>query len=222
MGNHSILNSKASDITASDSWVALITAELPDGLCAHEIHLSEFLHKTERLDVILPLKDVLAPTGILKETLDIIANHSSRLGLWADTATTTEQLDLLLSQLSASSEATDTDTKSASKPPNSAQPSLSALSKIDLIVLYTPLFADGRNFSLAKHLRLQGYEGEIRVAGAFGRDQITYLLRSGVDSFIIANEFMVDDIANAFKVLPSAYSGNDASQLPMFRVKESV
>lgn len=207
MGNHSILDSQAADITGHDPWVALKTSELPDGLAAHDIHLSELLHKTERLDIVLPLSDVLAPNGLLKEILDIIVSHSSRIGVWADTAATTEQLDSLLAQILSPKDQQGKDNT----------PLTSPITDIDLIVLYTPLFADGRNFSLAKHLRLQGYEGEIRVAGAFGRDQITYLLRSGVDSFIIANEFMVDDIANAFKVLPSAYSGNDASQLPMFR-----
>lgn len=197
MGNHSILDHNASNITADDTWHAIITPNLPDGIAAHQIHLSELLHKHERLDVILPLADVLAPTGLLKETLALIATRSSRVGVWADTSTLPEQLDTLLSL---------TQDKDAD-----------LLHALDLIVFHMPLFVDGRSFSLAKHLRLQGYQGEIRMAGDFGRDQIAYLLRSGVDSFIITNEQLSDDIQSAFVALPTAYSGSDASQLPMFR-----
>lgn len=197
MGNHSILDHNAVNITVNDTWQALAVAELPDGIAAAQIHLGELLHKQERLDIILPLKDVLAPTGLLKETLALVATRSSRIGVWADTSISTDQLDQLLAL---------TQDKDAE-----------LLAALDLVILYTPLFADGRNFSLAKHLRLQGYQGEIRVAGEFGRDQIAYLLRSGVDSFIIANEALSEDIQQAFMALPTAYNGSNASQLPMFR-----
>lgn len=210
MGNHSILDHQAINITAKDTWQALVTHDLPDGIAVKQIHLSELLHKSERLDVILPLSDLLTPSGLLKQTLELIATRTSRLGVWADTSTTIEQLDQLLASIS-DSENSDT------APPNSNNLLASLLTSVDLVVIHTPLFADGRNFSLAKHLRLQGYQGEIRVTGDFGRDQIAYLLRSGVDSFVIANEWLAEDIQSAFSVLPSAYNGNDAGQLPMFR-----
>ena len=213
MGNHSILNSDAVNISAEDTWQALVVPKLPDGIAVTEIHLSELLNKTERLDIILPLTEVLAPSGLLQETLALIANRTSRIGLWADTSTTTEQLDILLGLITGGNTGTNTGTNKDT----ADEGHLSLLRALDLIVLYTPLFADGRNFSLAKHLRLQGYQGEIRVAGEFGRDQIAYLRRSGIDSFVIANEYLAADIATAFSVLPTAYSGNDANQLPMFR-----
>lgn len=211
MGNHSILNSDAVNISAEDTWQALVVPNLPDGIAVTEIHLSELLNKTERLDIILPLTEVLAPSGLVQETLALIANRTSKIGLWADTSTTTDQLDSLLGLITGSNSSTDT------KKDTADENHISLLRALDLIVLYTPLFADGRNFSLAKHLRLQGYQGEIRVAGEFGRDQIAYLRRSGIDSFVIANEYLAADIATAFSVLPTAYSGNDANQLPMFR-----
>ncbi|WP_131668957.1 DUF934 domain-containing protein [Psychrobacter pygoscelis] len=211
MGNHSILNSDAVNISAEDTWQALVVPNLPDGIAVAEIHLSELLNKTERLDIILPLTEVLAPSGLVQETLALIGNRTSKIGLWADTSTTTDQLDSLLGLITGSNSSTDT------KKDTADENHISLLRALDLIVLYTPLFADGRNFSLAKHLRLQGYQGEIRVAGEFGRDQIAYLRRSGIDSFVIANEYLAADIATAFSVLPTAYSGNDANQLPMFR-----
>ena len=197
MGNHSILDAQAKDITAEDSWYALFTSELPDGVASKTIHLSELLHKSERLDVILPLSDILSPQGLLTEVLALIANHTSRVGLWADTSISTEQLDELLAACQDSDR--------------------SLLNALDLIVLYQPGFADGRSFSQARHLRQKGFKGEIRITGHFGRDQIVYLQRAGVDSFVIGEENLTDDIHTAFSFLPSSYDGSVSSQLPMFR-----
>ena len=197
MGNHSILDAQAKDITVDDSWQALYTAELPDGIATKTIHLSELLHKSERLDVVLPLSDILFSKGILTEVLELIANYTSRLGLWADTDVSTEQLDELLAAYQDGER--------------------SLLNALDLVVLYQPKFADGRSFSQARHLRQKGFEGEIRVTGHFGRDQIVYLKRAGVDSFVISAENLTEDIKAAFSVLPSSYDGSVASQLPMFR-----
>lgn len=197
MANHIILDSKAVDITADDTWLALQIAELPDGISTHEITLSELLHKEERLDVILPLTDVLSPTGLLTEALSLIATRTSRIGVWADTSISEAELDILL-----------TATKDKDR---------TLLHALDLIVFYMPLFADGRSFSQAKYLRLQGYTGEIRVAGAFGQDQVAYLLRSGVDSFSMREDEVSEDIAFSFSALPSAYSGDDVNALPMFK-----
>ena len=197
MGNYHILNEEATSITAEDSWYAIETAELPEPVSNKSLQLSELLHKEERLDVILPLTGVIAPTGLLNELLDIITARASRMGLWADTSVSTEQLDQLLQAC-----------KDAERP---------LLHNLDLIVLYQPSFADGRSFSQARHLRQQGFEGEIRISGDFGRDQIAYLKRAGVNSFVIPDEKLTDDIVSAFHALPSSYDGSVASQLPMFR-----
>jgi uncharacterized protein (DUF934 family) len=211
MGNHNILDREGIDITNEDNWYALHTTELPDGIAVATVELSELLNRNERLDVVLPLNEVLTAAGVLQETLAIIAQHSSRIGLWTDTTTTTEQLDTLL-KLQQQATAASEDNELANK---------TLVRALDLIVIYTPLFTDGRGFSLARHLRLEGYTGEIRMAGAFGRDQIPYLMRSGVDTFAIAHENMVDDIQTAFYALPTAYSGDDASRLPMFRTAQA-
>lgn len=211
MGNHNILDREGIDITNEDTWYALHTSELPDGIAVATVHLDELLHRNERLDVVLPLTEVLTAQGVLQETFGLITQRSSRIGLWADTATTTEQLDALLKLQQTANEANDEEEPA----------STSLVRALDLIVIYTPLFTDGRGFSLARHLRLEGYTGEIRMAGAFGRDQIPYLMRSGVDTFAIAHENMVDDIQTAFYALPTAYSGDDASRLPMFRTAQA-
>ncbi|WP_296404978.1 DUF934 domain-containing protein [Psychrobacter sp.] len=197
MGNYHILNNEAEHLTVTDTWYAVHTEELPSSISIKSIHLSELLHKEERLDLILPLSEVIEPKGLLSELLSFIALRSSRLGVWADTNVSTDQIDILLKV-----------TKDANYP---------LVNNLDLIVLYQPSFVDGRSFSQARHLRQQGFEGEIRIAGHFGRDQIAYLKRAGVDSFIIADENLGDDIVNAFNALPSSYDGVVADQLPMFR-----
>lgn len=195
MGNHYILNHQGIDISGNDTWQALSTDQLPDGIALRHISLLEVLHKQEKLEVIVPLTDLLdakgaLASGLLQEVYALLTEHTSRLGIWLTTDTDTDILADLSEFLSGQA----------------------------LIVLHVPLFADGRNFSFAKTLRQLGYTGEIRVAGKFGRDQIAYLLRVGVDSFVL-NEHDAQpdsDIMQAFTALASSYGGQDASALPMF------
>lgn len=193
MANHHILNCQGTDISGSDTWQALVTESLPDGIALNEISLLELLHKQEKDDVLVPLADLLDAKGalaggLLHEVYELLLQHSSRLGVWITTNTDTDALagltEFLLSQA--------------------------------LIVLHVPLFADGRDFSFAQTLRQLGYEGEIRVAGAFGRDQIAYLLRVGVDSFVLNEHDIQHNISQAFTALASSYDGRDAAALPMF------
>lgn len=197
MANHHILTSQGVDVSSEDTWYALTTAELPDGITLNDISLLELLHKPEKLDVLLPLTDLLDAKnrlagGLMQELYQLIAQHSSRLGIWLTSNTDADALaglsEFLLTQT--------------------------------LIVIYVPLFADGRDFSFVQTLRQLGYQGEIRIAGAFGRDQIAYLLRVGADSFVI-NEHDVQngshsDISQAFTALASSYNGQNVSALPMF------
>ena len=85
-------------------------------------------------------------------------------------------------------------------------------------MIHVPAFTDGRGFSYAQTLRQMGYQGEIRMAGKFGRDQIAYLLRAGADSFVIsAHELHSSaDISQACNALASSYDGRNAADLPMF------
>ncbi|WP_348548412.1 DUF934 domain-containing protein [Psychrobacter sp. KFRI-CH2-11] len=195
MANHHILDSSGVDISAQDSWHALAADTLPDGIASIELTLLELLQKQEKPDVLVPLADLLdgsgaMATGLVKEVYDLIAQHSSRTGLWVTADSDTEALTAL-SEL---------------------------LLKQTLIVIHVPKFADGRGFSFAQTLRQLAYQGEIRVAGAFGRDQIAYLLRVGVDSFVLSEHDLQSDfdISQAFTALASSYDGRNAAALPMF------
>ena len=193
MGNHHVLNSIGLDISAKDNWYALNTAELPDGIALTHVTLLELLHKQEKLNVIVPLTDLLDANGKLAgglshEVYELLAHHTSRLGIWLTADTDADALAGLSEFLLAQS----------------------------LIVIHVPLFVDGRDFSFAQTLRQLGYEGEIRIAGKFGRDQIAYLLRVGADSFVLCEHDVKSDISQAFTALASSYDGQDASKLPMF------
>ena len=195
MGNHHVLNSKGIDISQNDTWLALNTNELPDGIALSYISLLELLHKQEKLEIVLPLTDLLDAKGkiaggLLQQLHELLTEHASRVGVWVtsddDTDTLVGLSEFLLQQ--------------------------------DLIVIHIPVFTDGRGFSYAQTLRQIGYEGEIRMAGKFGRDQIAYLLRAGADSFVISEHDLqsISDISQAFNALASSYDGRDASAVPMF------
>ncbi len=197
MANHHIFNAQGEDISESDSWLALQVTSLPEGVALDDITLIEVINQQEKHDVILPLFDMLTAEStdhnesLLTEVVNLIRQHSSRLGVWVDAselATHIDQLADLKAQLLAQ----------------------------DLIVIVVPAFADGRNFSVIQSLRQLGFEGEIRVAGAFGRDQIAYLLRVGTDSFVIKEHDAKTDLSQAFSALASAHSGKSAASLPLF------
>ena len=195
MGNHHLFNSEAIDISQNDHWLALSTNELPDGIALTHISLLELLQKQEKLDVLLPLSDLLDTKGniaggLLQQVRELLSEHASRFGVWvtsdSDTDVLTRIPEFLLQQ--------------------------------DLIVIHVPAFTDGRGFSFAQTLRQIGYDGEIRMAGKFGRDQIAYLLRAGADSFVINEHDLqsISDISQAFNALASSYDGRNAADLPMF------
>ena len=55
------------------------------------------------------------------------------------------------------------------------------------LVISVSSFADGRAFSLAKRLRLLGYEGRIRLKGDLLPDQYGMARRSGIDDIEISD-----------------------------------
>ena len=195
MGNHHLFNSNGIDISQNDHWLALSTNELPDGIALTHISLLELLQKQEKLEVLLPLSDLLDTKGniaggLLQQVYELLSEHTSRFGVWVTSDSDTEVLtripEFLLQQ--------------------------------DLIVIHVPAFTDGRGFSFAQTLRQLGYQGEIRMAGKFGRDQIAYLLRAGADSFVISEHDLhsISDISQAFNALASSYDGRNSADLPMF------
>lgn len=70
-------------------------------------------------------------------------------------------------------------------PADSVDGIVNHLAKIDLVELHFPDLADGRLFSLAWLLRNRyKYKGEIRATGNYLPEQVFYLSRVGVNSFM--------------------------------------
>lgn len=62
------------------------------------------------------------------------------------------------------------------------------LADIDMIRVDFPSSADGRGFTIARRLRLMGYEGRLRAQGHVIADQYAMARRSGFDEVEISNE----------------------------------
>ncbi|NNJ66514.1 MAG: DUF934 domain-containing protein, partial [Boseongicola sp.] len=58
---------------------------------------------------------------------------------------------------------------------------LDRLQSIDLIRVDFPSFADGRGFTIARRLRLMGFQGRLRASGYVIADQYAMARRSGFD-----------------------------------------
>jgi len=72
------------------------------------------------------------------------------------------------------------------------------LHRFDLIALEFAKFTDGRAYSQARLLRERhGFTGELRAVGEVLRDQLTYMLRCGFDSFSVATERQAQTILDA-------------------------
>ena len=62
------------------------------------------------------------------------------------------------------------------------------LNDIDLIRVDFPSFADGRGFTIARRLRLMGYQGRLRARGHVISDQYAMARRSGFDEVEIDDD----------------------------------
>ena len=60
-----------------------------------------------------------------------------------------------------------------------------ALDSVDLIRIDFPSFADGRGFTIARRLRLIGFDGRLRAKGHVIADQYALARRSGFDEIEI-------------------------------------
>ncbi|GFE64034.1 DUF934 domain-containing protein [Litoreibacter roseus] len=67
--------------------------------------------------------------------------------------------------------------------PSDADPNTlsNRLAEIDMIRIDFPSFADGRGFTIARRLRLMGFEGRLRAKGHVIADQYAMARRSGFD-----------------------------------------
>jgi uncharacterized protein (DUF934 family) len=77
------------------------------------------------------------------------------------------------------------------------------LDSLAVVALEFPVFSDGRAFSTARILRERyGYTGELRAVGDVLCEQLSFMLRSGFDTFAMASEKAVEE----FKAVMSEVS----------------
>jgi uncharacterized protein (DUF934 family) len=79
------------------------------------------------------------------------------------------------------------------------------LSQLGIIVLAFPAFTDGRAYSLARGLRLDGYRGELRAEGNLLPDQLQYMRQVGFDSFEVSDRFPLQSWQAAANQMSLAY-----------------
>lgn len=83
---------------------------------------------------------------------------------------------------------------------------LSSIGTFKLIVVQVPVFTDGRVFSLIRRLREQAsYGGEIRARGGYLTDQLHFLKRCGVDSFVLGDQDDLEDVKKLLSPFSHAY-----------------
>ena len=79
------------------------------------------------------------------------------------------------------------------------------ISRLALIILTFPSFTDGRAYSLARGLRLDGYRGELRAEGNLLPDQLQYMRQVGFDSFEVSDRFPLQSWQAAANHMSLAY-----------------
>ncbi|MEW2911683.1 DUF934 domain-containing protein [Leisingera sp. JC11] len=63
-----------------------------------------------------------------------------------------------------------------------------SLDGVELVRVQFPSFADGRGFTLARQLRLKGFEGRLRAFGHVIADQYAMARRSGFDEVELSDD----------------------------------
>ena len=79
-------------------------------------------------------------------------------------------------------------------------------------------FADGRSFTQARTLRERySFEGGIRALGSFIQDQLTYLVRCGVNEFCIDDAVNMDSFIESLHDFTEFYQASATEEKPLFR-----
>ena len=90
------------------------------------------------------------------------------------------------------------------------------LPRLALVVLNFPIFNDGRSFSLARQLRLEGFAGEIRATGHLIPDLVQFMLQVGFDAFEVGERFNSDLWTNGLKRMSLTYQhGLEDAKTPL-------
>ncbi len=92
--------------------------------------------------------------------------------------------------------------------------------QFDLIALDFPVHTDGRNYSNARLLRDRyQYQGDLRAVGDVMRDQMFYMHRCGISSFLVREDKDINDALKAFDDFSISYQTAADGRQPVFRMR---
>ena len=92
------------------------------------------------------------------------------------------------------------------------------IERIPLIAILFENFMDGRGFSLARILREQyDFQGEIRAIGSPIRDQLTYMVKCGFNSFDLADHYDPEEALASLADFSESYQTSVEQETPLFR-----
>ena len=92
------------------------------------------------------------------------------------------------------------------------------LTKMPVIAVVFPKFADGRGFSIARLLRERyDYQGEIRAIGNIIRDQLYLLQRCGFNGFELEAGIDLTEAAKSLQDFSDAYQVAVDQPVPLFK-----
>ncbi len=92
------------------------------------------------------------------------------------------------------------------------------LPQLAMIVVYFPVFTDGRGYSVARLLRDRyGYQGDIRAQGDVLHDQLFYMSQVGFSSFELAEPTNLPDALRAFNDFSNNYQTTAVQPDPLYR-----
>ncbi|MDO9419916.1 MAG: DUF934 domain-containing protein [Herminiimonas sp.] len=92
------------------------------------------------------------------------------------------------------------------------------VTKLSMIAIDFPKFADGRGYSIAYNLRARyDYTGELRAVGDVLRDQLFYMQRVGFNSFAVRADRDVNDALKGLSDFSESYQQSWDKKTPLFR-----
>lgn len=112
--------------------------------------------------------------------------------------------------------------------PNNTVPSslASVQDQLDLISIDFPIFKDGRGFSLARMLRVQGFKGTLRANGKITPDQFHFALRCGFDEVELSEEQAarqpIEQWLRAPQLFSVRYQDDRDGIVPIFRQRRAA
>jgi uncharacterized protein (DUF934 family) len=92
------------------------------------------------------------------------------------------------------------------------------VSKLPVIAVDFPKFADGRGYSIAYNLRTRlGYTGELRAIGDVLRDQMFYMQRVGFNAFATRPDRNIHDALKSLTDFSEKYQASSDEKMPLFK-----